>query len=302
MLRSSIRGFLRLTAGLLALAPLTSGCGAKSSSAPMGPTCPADDDVLSDFNTDNGLHKVDGRQGGWYTYGGHTGFGMLTPAEGSGAQPDKTEGNPNCSMMGATLGAWHVKALGDMDWGAATGVDFVPKVATDAGLSVKGTYDARKYRGVSFWAKSAPASTTVDATTQVPVRFVQVKFLDPYTEFPSVIPQAEWCAYMAGKPQNCSPYIVKFGYGYTGTDLPPVVADYPKYKDYAIDTTWKRFEVLFADTKQDQFNAGLKSPGDKLDVSQLMGMAIQVNSDHSDPAMPKPNNFEIWIDDVAFVK
>jgi hypothetical protein len=208
------------------------------------------------------------------------------PPEGSGVRPDLTVGNPSCSNGGSL----HVIAMGFADWGAATGVDFKPKTTTDAGISAKGTYDASKYRGISFWAKAA-----------APVKFVQVKFTDPYTEIPSVLPMASWCQYKAGATNNCSPYLVKFGYGYTGSDLVAVSSDYPKYKTTEIGTDWKRFEILFADTKQDQFNPGTKSPGDHLDVTQLMGMAIQVNSDHS-TVPPTPNDFEIWIDDIGFVK
>ena len=127
-----------------------------------------------------------------------------------------------------------------------------------------------------------------------------VKFLDPYTEIPSTLPGDQWCLYSAGLPKNCSPYVVKFGHGYSGDDLMAVAADYPKYKDTVIDMNWKRFEILFADAKQDRFNPGQKSPGDMLDVAHLVGMALQVNSDHSSEP-PTANDFEIWLDDVAFV-
>ena len=200
-------------------------------------------------------------------------------------------GNPNCSNAGSL----RVKGTGFADWGAAMGVDFMPKVPTDAsmfGTNVKGTYNASKYKGIAFWAKAA-----------APVRFVMVKFLDPYTDRSSILPDAEWCDYKAGMPNNCSPYIVKFGYGYTGDDATANAADYPAYVDYKIDQNRKRFEILFAHTKQDRYNPGLKSPGDKLAVDKLMGMAIQVNSDRTTtPGMILPNDFEIWIDDVTFSK
>jgi hypothetical protein len=194
-----------------------------------------------------------------------------------------------------------VKGTGWSDWGAALGTDFKPRAAgVDGGMGVKGVYDASKYRGISFWARAA-----------APIRFVQVKFLDPYTDRDSPLPMGEWCIYTPGSNYNCSPYLVKFGYGYGGTasdaavdpdaGVAPEHEDYPAYKDYKIDETWRRFEVLFADTKQDRSNGGQMSPGNKLDVTQLMGMAIQVNADYS--VTPKvANDFEIWVDDVAFVK
>lgn len=263
------------------------GCSSKSNPVPAGPVCPDDADLISDFAMDNGVHPVDGRQGGWYTYGDHSGLGTLIPAEGTRAMPDLTEGNTACSMA---LGSLHVSATNFTDWGAAMGVDFKPKVTGDAGVSAKGTYDASKYKGISFWAKA-----------KAPVKLVQVKFTDPYTEIPSVLSMSQWCDYQPMMPAiNCSPYIVKFGYGSEAD--PMVAADYPKYASAKIDVTWKYFEILFADTKQDRYNPGRQSPGNHLDVTQLMGMAVQVNSIHSTPTTTTANDFELWLDDVAFVK
>lgn len=278
----------------LALAIATGGsfvaaCGSSSSGSPIdgssAPICPVKDDLISDFAMDNGVYPVDGRQGGWYTYGDRSGLGELIPAEGGGAPPDTMEGNPACSGPGSL----HVKATGFADWGAAMGVDFMPKTKNPEDANAKGTYDATRYKGISFYAKAA-----------APVKFALVKLLDPYTEIPSVLPTADWCAYRPMQPVNCSPYVVKFGYGYTGEDAMAIAEDYPKYKDTVIDTNWKRFEILFSDAKQDRFNPGKKAPGDVLAVAQLVGMAIQVNSDHS-TTPPTPNDFEIWVDDVAFV-
>ena len=253
-----------------------------------GPICPTNpDDVISDFNLDNGVHQVDGRSGGWYTYGDMSGRGTLVPAQGAKVNPDLTVGNTdNCP---GDLGSLHVKAMGFIDWGAAFGVDFVPAVPTDAGVMAKGTYDATKYKGVSFWAKAS-----------APVRFVQVSFKDPYTDVPSILPDivTQWCVFQGKMPNTCSPYLVKFGYGYE-TDA-NVAADYPAYARYKLDTTWKRFEVLFADTKQDRYNLGQKDPGDKLNLAQLTGMSIQANSDQS-TVPPTANDWEIWIDDVTFI-
>ena len=59
------------------------------------------------------------------------------------------------------------------------------------------------------------------------------------------------------------------------------MADFPKFIDTQIDSTWRRFEILFTDMKQDSTNPGRQSPGNTLAVSQITGMAIQVNTDHS---------------------
>jgi len=248
--------------------------------------------VLSDFTNDNGLNPTDGRRGGWYTYADKSGLGTLDPKEGSHAEPDLSVGNPTCSKEGALK----VTAMGFTDWGAAMGVDFMPTVSDDAGNQAKGTYNASKYKGVAFWAKAV-----------APIRFVQVKFTDPSTDLPSILPADQQCVYDAMAANNCSPYIVKFGYGWeaTGQDGgaqdPSVATTWPAYANYKVDTTWKRFEVLFADTRQDNRNPGLQSPGNKLDITKLMGMGIQINSDHS-TMPPTANDFEIWIDDVTFIR
>jgi hypothetical protein len=235
---------------------------------------------------DNGLHPVDGRQGGWFTYADDSGVGTIDPPEGGAATPASDTGNPNCSGPGAL----HVISSGFDDWGSALAVDFKPRVNVDGGGTAKGTYDATKYRGIAFWARSVN-----------PIPFVQVSIMDPYTIPESAIPMDERCRYAAGMPDNCSPYLVKFGYGYMGEALTPVMADFPKYINTQIDGTWRRFEILFADMKQDSTNPGRQSPGNTLAVSQITGMAIQVNTDHSTtPATP--TNWELWLDDVSFIK
>jgi hypothetical protein len=283
----SLRASIGLAAAGLLLA---AGCSSKSSGGTTdaaGNLCPVMDDLISDFKMDNGVYPVDGRQGGWYTYGDRSGRGTLDPAEGGVALPDLDTGNPNCPSPGSL----HVISMGFQDWGSAMGVDFKPKVPTDAGGVAKGTYDASKYRGIAFWARSTG-----------PIPFVQVSVLDTYTIPESVLPPTEHCMYASGMPEvNCSPYLVKFGYGYVGEALTPVMEDFPKFINVQIDTTWRRFEILFADMKQDSTNPGRQSPGNMLAVSQITGMAIQVNTDHStDP--PTPTNWEMWLDDVSFVR
>ncbi len=39
------------------------------------------------------------------------------------------------------------------------------------------------------------------------------------------------------------------------------------YSSYQLDTTWKRFQVLFVDTRQDPGNGGYHTPADRLDVA-----------------------------------
>jgi hypothetical protein len=247
------------------------------------------DDLISDFKADNSLQPADGRQGGWYTYGDPMGQ-FATP---TGYDIDSAMGGP-CSGAGSL----HVKATGFAEWGAATGVDFKPRAQLEGGASPKMTYDASKYKGVAFWIKSA-----------APLEGIQVSFPDLYTDGDAP-PHAMTdpvdpintctdcrCIYSGGSWQNCSPYLVQFGKKGDGG----AAVTFMKYMDVQIDTTWRRIEVLFADTRQDLGNLGYKGPGDKLSVDKLTAMALQVNPNYD--VMPKmARDFEIWIDDVVFVK
>ena len=256
------------------------------------------DDLIADFTVDNGLSQVDGRQGGFYVYGDLSLAGQFDPPNIK-CQPypiDTTTGNPQCSGPGS----FHVKASGWGVWGAALGADFVPKTVTDpldCEGGVKGTYDASKYKGISFWAKAT-----------APLTGVQVSVLDVYSDNHATFaglpvpdgtdPTFTSCVYISDKRYNCSPYLVKFR-----SDP----AHFPAYQgeEYQIDTTWKRFDVFFADTRQDQYNLGFHGAADlftsNLDVSHVTAMAIQVNATYVG-STPSPNDFEIWVDDVNFIR
>jgi|GEM_PF-1393900 len=285
------------------------------------PSCISNaDDLIADFTTDNGLAPVDGREGGFYLYGDNSLKGQFFPpvVKGQPYPVDKTTGNPHCSGPGS----FHVTASGWGVWGAALGTDLAPKVSLEAGVNAfgepfKGTYDASKYRGVSFWAKAS-----------APLKGVQVSFPDVFTDaaatFASLFPGAgvdggstpadlpdaadptfadptiTSCVYSTDVRYNCSPYLVKFGAKLGDDSL-----YFHAYRDYQIDTTWKRFDVYFADTHQDQYNRGFHAAPSldqsNLDLKHLTAMAIQVNADWS-TGSAKPNDFEIWIDDVYFIR
>lgn len=237
----------------------------------------AADDLIAQFKTDNGIEPVDGRSGGFYVYSDKSGSFTPPAVDGAPYPIDTANGNTTTGCSGA--GSFHTKATGFKLWGAAVGVDFMPSVA-----GVKTPYNASKYKGVTFWAKAATALTNV-----------QVSFPDIYTDGAAnptpVDPATSPCVYTAGAPNNCSPYLVKLG-----------DAAFPGYTNAKVDTTWKKFDILFADTKQDPYNPGFHTAADKLDSAHLVGMAIQVNAifPASGPAMA--NDFEIWIDDVAFIR
>ena len=249
------------------------GCGQNDNSP--DPRCiSVTADLIANFKTDNGLNPVDGREGGFYVYGDTKGT-FNPPKVGTDPYPiDSSNGNSICSGPGS----FHTKATGFAEWGAAMGADFAPKQGDNKGL-----YDASKYKGVSFWAKAG-----------APLTGVQVSFPDMYTDGgadPSTVDSsASKCAYVAGSTINCSPYLVKFGN-----------TDFPNYVDSQIDTTWKRFDVMFADTLQDRYNTGFHTDADKLDTKHLTAMAIQVNATYTN-GNATANDFELWIDDVYFIK
>jgi hypothetical protein len=160
-------------------------------------------------------------------------------------------------------------------------------------------YDASAYRGIAFWAKAS-----------APLDGVQVSFPDIYTDnaapphdmpdpFDPTMNLCEDCVcqYVPGFPNNCSPYLVQFGK--KGDAAADVL--FSGYASYQVDTTWKRFQVLFVDTKQDPGNGGYHTMADRLTVDQLTAMAIQINADYSSGgAMAR--DFDLWIDDVTFIK
>jgi len=231
-------------------------------------------DLIADFSTDGSLNPVDGRSGAFFVYG--DGLGSFDPPARSNYPIDISTGNPACSGPGS----FHVKATGFAIWGAAIAANFVAK--PDGG-TYSATYDASKYKGVSFWARGAAA-----------IANVQVSFPDVYTDGganPTVVdPTVQPCVYVSGSTVGCSPYLVKFADAF-----------FPSYTDYQIDTTWKRFDILFSDTLQDPYNPGFHTSANKVDLHHLTGMAVQVWANYVD-GTPRANDFEMWIDDVRFIE
>jgi len=283
--RTHLVAMLVATGAALALGGVGAGCSSGSQMSAIvdaGPpgTCPMNpDDLISDFMMDNSVVAVNGRSGGWYLYptmDPTTGDpnGMFDPPLPMGKDPypiDTTMGNPYCSGPGS----FHTKATNFGVFGAALATDFVPRMSD----TVKGSYDASMYAGISFWARGAKA-----------IKHVQIQFPDIYTDAEGMAaPDA--CVLATGFPNNCSPYLVKLGED----------ADMTKYMPVKIGTSWKQIKIYFADTIQDQYNPGAMSPGNKLDLKHLLGMAIQVNKNY-DVTPPTPNDFEIWIDDVEFFR
>lgn len=219
--------------------------------------CYAPADLLSDFGSTAVLAEVDGRHGTWRTYNDHTVGGTQQPSE-SAALPIPTAsdaGNPACSGGGSL----HVKASGFSDWGSGF---FVPLASTPSQQPHQ-PYNASRFSGVSFWARAA-----------APMRATRVEAWDPYTTSPSILSADQACVHSAGAVNNCSPYGATIG-------------------DGLIDTTWRRFEVHFADMKQDPLNPGQQSPGNVVDSSRLTTIVFRVGPGQ---------NWEMWVDDVTMVR
>ena len=260
-------------------------------------------DLIADFTTDNSIAPIDGRQGFFHVWGYLSIKGQFDPPLDAN-QPyvypiDLTTGNPN----GSGPGSFHTHGTNWGVWGADLGADFMPKTEIEAGVGpdgtgYKGTYDASKYQGISFWAMATAALTRVqvailDAYTDGGATFAGLPVPDGYD------PSFTSCVYSNDVKFNCSPYLVKFRMDSTY---------FPKYQSdaYQIDTTWKRFDVFFADTRQDQYNKGFHDTAQpftatNIDVSHLTSMLVQVGATFVGTT-PSPNNFEIWVDDVKFIK
>jgi hypothetical protein len=252
--------------------PQTSTVDSQSSACSLGNSV----DLIADFAMDAGLNPAQGLSGAFFVFG--DGLGTFDPAKqvNQGYPIDSTMGNPTCSGPGS----FHTKATGFRNWGAAIAANFV---ARPDGGAYQQTFDASMHKGISFWAKGAAAISNV-----------KVSFPDVYTDAganPTAIdPTVPPCVYVPGSANNCSPYMVKFA-----------DPQFPAYGAYQIDTTWKRFDILFADTDQDQYNPGYHTSADKLDVHHLTSMTIEVAAGYVG-GNPTANDFEMWIDDVSFIE
>jgi hypothetical protein len=288
--------YLHLGIAFIVLSAVAPACGGSSSGPGDGgavkdPRCLTTmDDLIADFTLDNGIYATDGRRGGFYTYGDDSKNAdppaVLMPAEGSTAQIDTENGNNLCSGPGSL----HVTATGFKIWGAAVGTNFAPSYTSTTGTCIdsttcKGWYDASKYKGISFWVKATAEVTGVQ------VSFPDV-YTDGYANALDVDPTVEAVCVYGPAPTNCSPYLVKFG-----SDV------FPAYKDLKFDTTWRQFNIMFADTQQDMDNKpGYLLPAiGHLDLQHLTAFAIQVNAIH-DGTNVTANDFDIRIDDVVFIK
>jgi endoglucanase len=120
--------------------------------------CPPNVGMISDAESGNRTNAVEERGGYWYTYADGKGSVVEPPPGEQGGTFTMSEGGANGSAhaarMKGTLGTSQVVYVG-------MGLSF-----TDP----KGTYDARRYRGITFWAKKGSPDSTRNVRLKVPDR------------------------------------------------------------------------------------------------------------------------------------
>ncbi|HKP61253.1 MAG TPA: hypothetical protein VJV78_31210 [Polyangiales bacterium] len=127
--------------------------GAGNANCAALPPASNPDDVVADFEEGTGaVLQVGGRGGGFYMY--NDGTGMQNPP--TGMLPPAVSMNRCMSKYALCMSGKNF-----MTWGAGMGTDLAP-TSGGMGMGAKQTYDASKYKGVAFWAKSnGPGTTSV---------------------------------------------------------------------------------------------------------------------------------------------
>jgi hypothetical protein len=106
----------------------------------------------------NRTNPVEGRGGYWYTYSDKEGS-VVSPLSGDqggtfGMAEGGANGTAHAARMSGTLGTAQIVYAG-------MGLSF---------LDPKGEYNARKYRGISFWAKKGSPDSTKNVRLKLPDR------------------------------------------------------------------------------------------------------------------------------------
>lgn len=127
-------------------APATGGPGvASAESTADGKACPADGVIDDSEDNDNHVSLKKGRSGYWYTFVDKAGSTIVPPAGGIfNMSPGGANGSTHSAHASGKVG-------GGQTIYAGLGLNFVDP---------KGPYDAKSYKGVSFWAKVGAGSAT----------------------------------------------------------------------------------------------------------------------------------------------
>lgn len=184
--------------------------------------------LLDDFEDGNAqIAPVAGRMGGWYSFGDTTVGGTIQPLGDSA--PEVIPGGRATSKR-----ALHMTSTGFLDWGSgvSTAVHWGPNAAGVSGLL---PYDARDYKGVTFYARIGDTSAAS----------IRIQFNDSLTR-----PEGGKCKLDGAPGQQC--------YDGFGIDIP------------GLSTTWQAFRIPFAGLTQRGFGV----PGGALDTATLYEVGL----------------------------
>ena len=145
---SALIASLGLCLGAGACKPKVNVTGAEVKSSPEGRACPKDVGLISDGeNNSNQIADIQGRGGYWYTFVDDAGSTVVPEAGKNGGtfqmSPGGAGGSQFAAHMSGTVGGGDKVYVG-------MGLNFVDP---------KGTYDASKYKGITFKIKKGPGGT-----------------------------------------------------------------------------------------------------------------------------------------------
>jgi len=138
---------LGLTLGLGACKKKVAITGADAKSSEEGRACPKSTGLIADGeNNSNQIADIQGRGGYWYTFVDDAGSTVVPEAGKNGGTfqmaPGGANGTKFAAHMSGTVGGGNAVYVG-------MGLNFVDP---------KGSYDASRYKGITFWAKKGPGS------------------------------------------------------------------------------------------------------------------------------------------------
>ncbi len=203
-----------------------------------------------------------GRSGRWSI--GSDGSGTTDPS--TTPPPMTLLGAPD--IRGTSLYAARLRAEGFASgaWGVFIAVTYVyPE-------SPVNYYDGSAYCGIHFWAKRS-ADTTLGLSVRMP---------DKYS-----VPEGGFCREVASGAGGAGG--VNGAGGEAGAS-PGICFDHFS-RAVGLTETWKEYTVFFSDMTQGGW--GAPSPLEQIDMEHLISIEF---------FMGKPAVFELWVDDLAFVK
>ena len=143
----ALAAIMSLTLGLGACKKKVIVTGAEVKNSDEGRACPKDVGLIADGeNNSNQIADIQGRGGYWYTFVDDAGSTVVPEAGKNGGTFAMTEGGADGSKFAARM-------TGTVGGGA--------KVFVGMGLNFvdpKGTYDASRYKGITFKIKKGPGS------------------------------------------------------------------------------------------------------------------------------------------------